>query len=441
MGIRHLTWFGAVAGAAEQGPSIRWTEAERAALLAAGVRLPTDGAERQVEQEAWIHAVLAASERLDVVSWLSSGSESVEPHPMLDLWSTRLPDGALDAIRSTTRAWLHDGTHDESVPIPAAPGVQPRAMWRVPAGALDLNRKWSASSIETLIRCPLQWTLTYAADLRTGDLETLPALRNLTGSFAHALFEEVLFEPEPGWDALTPEGARERLLQRFSERVDTEAAVLTLPENETFGGQIRERLGHAAAALVSQLKDGGWRPHAAEQKLPELGARFAGSPMLGSIDLVVKHRDGRLGVIDLKLGGSSYRRRTLREGTALQLAVYGKAAAQATGVFPPVAYFILEDGELLTTDEAAFPSASHQAGLDGAETMAAVDAAWSWWARTLEAGVVTGRGTHLSDDIDHEALDALSEAPPDHPWVDKLASCHFCDLERLCTFSLDGGAS
>jgi hypothetical protein len=363
---------------------------------------------------------------------------------MRDLWAPHLAAVSIETVTLRTREVLADGenTHVGVQVIAPAPGVRPRAVWTVPADAVSTTRKWSATSIESLITCPLKYTLTYAAKLRPGRSESLPGLRMMAGTFGHALFEEVMFEPTPGWDAITPEYAHDRLFQRFEDRVATEAATLTLPENEAFALQLKGQLGDAAASLVKQLKAGKWRPELPEQDVAELGGTFVGQKMSGNIDLIIKGADGRRGVVDLKLGGSFYQGDSLRRGTALQLAVYSKAAATGAGPLPPVAYFILEDGELITTDAAAFPDATHQSGPAPDQTFLDAERAWNWWAGTLRAGHVVGRGSHIADDIDHDALERVAGGPPpDHPWADKPANCRFCNARRLCTFTLGGGAS
>ncbi|MFT7522118.1 MAG: ATP-dependent helicase/nuclease subunit B [Kiritimatiellia bacterium] len=439
-GIARLTWFGAIAGAAEQARSIPWTPAERASFIDSGMRLPVEGQERKREQDGWLHAVLAATSELDVIAWGTQGSDTAEPHPMLDLWSSRLTEGSLQAVRVRSQDLLTASDRTDTVPIPLTDAISPHAVWTVPSGLISTTRRWSATSIESLITCPLKWTFTYAAGLRPGRSQSLPDLRMLAGRFAHSLFEEVLFEPTPKWSAVTPESASIRIIQRFNDRVETEAALLMMPQSEAFARQLRGKLGVAVANLVRQLKAGGWRPLAAEKAVSDLGGTFGGEPMSGDIDLLVQHNSGRLGIIDLKLGGATYHASSLRKGTALQLAVYAKAVVNATEPLPPVAYFILEDGELLTTDETAFPLADHHSGSNPAETYLDVERAWSWWGKTVRAGHVVGRGAHLKDDVELDHLQEIAgDQPPDNPWIDKEPNCRFCDAQRLCHFAIDGG--
>ena len=441
VGCRDLVWFGLVAGNAELGRDIPWTRAERAELEAVGATLPGEGERRELEQDSWLGAVLKPSNSLTLVTWASAGAEPAEPHPLLDLWATRCVEDGLEAITHSAASLLSDPKAVSGQDIAPARDIHPRGTWRLDQGTASTDRLWSASSIGSLIKCPLGWTLRYPAKLRPGASEALPDRSSMAGTFAHALFALVLFEDEPGWFALTPELAQARILTLFDERVATEAAPLTLPANRAFSERLRRQLGRSIAALVRQLQAGQWTPEASEKELAELGGRFAGQPLIGSIDLLVRRDDGRRGVIDLKLGGQPYHAGSLREGRSIQLAVYAKAASEGSPPLPPVAYFILRDGELLSTNTGAFPDAKWIDGAGPDETHLLAERAWTWWARAVREGVVVARGDHIEDAIEGTDLsEAVGSDPPDHPWAAKSPSCDFCDARRLCRFTLQGGA-
>ncbi len=440
-GCRDLVWFGLVAGNAELGRSTAWTPAERHELEGADTYVPREGERRAQEQATWLRAVLAPSASLTLVAWESAGAEAAEPHPLLDLWSTRIEGEGLAAITTTGAAFLAGDEDTKVRSIEPTKGIQPRGTWRLGEGVVSTERRWSASSIDKLVTCPLSWTLRYAANLAPGAADALPKLRSMAGTFGHALFATVLFEDEPGWDALEPEIATQRLHALFDARVATEAAPLALPANRAYTRRLRRQLGHAIATLVRQLRAGGWKPEAAERDVTELGGTFAGQPLSGSIDLLVRREDGKRGVVDLKLGGGRYRTESLEAGTSIQLAVYAKAANEGAPPLPPVAYFILEDGELITTDTKAFPAASAVKGSGPDETLRDAERAWKWWGQAVRGGFVVARGDHLADALEGDELaKAVGSAPPDHPWTKVKPSCRFCDAKRLCEFSLEGGA-
>jgi len=440
-GCRDLVWFGLVAGNAEQGRDIAWTPKEREEIEGAGAQLPAEGERRDQEQLSWLRAVLAPSTSLVLVTWESAGAEAAEPHPLLDLWATRVEGDGLEDITLTAADFLTQEDDERVRSIEPARDILPRGTWRLGEDVISTERIWSASSIEKLITCPLGWTLRYPAGLRPGAADALPGLSSLAGTFAHELFATVLFESEPGWENLTSEHAQERLLTLFDARVAVEAGPLTLPTNQAYSHRLRRQLGHAIATLVQQLKAGRWTPEAPEKDLTELAGRFAGQRMAGSIDLLVRRDDGKRGVIDFKLGGRKYRAGSLKDGTSIQLAVYAKAAASSPSTMPPVAYFILQDGELLTTDTTAFPDATTIPGPGPGETHLLAERAWRWSAGAMRKGVIVARGGHIVDALEGDELaESVGSTPPDNPWAGEEPSCRFCDAQRLCEFVLQGGA-
>src|SRR6185436_10910646 len=71
----------------------------------------------------------------------------------------------------------------------------------------------------------------------------------------------------------------------------------------------------------------------------------------GRLDVRLVDERGEHAVLDLKWGASSYRSR-LRQGRAIQLAIYALALANEGGQrdTPPAAYYALGQGRVLTTD-------------------------------------------------------------------------------------------
>lgn len=429
-GAGHVLWFGFVEGAAEVGAPFPWTAEERAALLAAGVTLDEEGARRRREERAWLRPAIVARERLTLVSWRTAGVEAIEPHPLLDVLAARFGVASVRACTVGVRALLaKDRT---AVDVVAAAPVSPRTRWQVPAGAIEAPGKVSATQIESLLGCPLRWTLEYAAGLRPGGTEALPDLDRMVGTFAHALLQDLLLRDDPPFAALTPVAARAALLDSFDRRVATEASPLLLPGSQSLGRQVRARIAEAGVALVERLQAGGWAPRAKEAPV---SGTFAALPFGGSADLTLSRADGAVGLLDLKKGGRASKEAALREGRALQLALY----ARGLGVDRVHAgYFIIEEGRLVTADGDAWPGAWSVTGPCSSETLLHAERAWAWWLDAMRAGDVVKR-----DDLD--ALDlaettvAAGRPPPETPWDDKEATCRFCAHARLCSF--DNGAT
>jgi RecB family exonuclease len=446
--VDRLVWFGLVAGNAEQARATAWTTSEQHALAAAGVDDLAAGARRRLEQEAWVRAVAATRESLVLVTWQGAGGEASEPHPLLDLWAARLGERSIGRVTTRAADVLSDPDNDAVRVLEAVERPHTEGTIRVPAGTISTERTaatkqaWSASSIETLITCPLRWTLRYAGGLRAGPATELWELRALSGTFAHSLFEQVLFEDDLDWDGLTPAAAAASIAARFDQQVSLEAAPLTFPRHEATRRRLRTQVQQAVGTLVEQLKAGGWQPLAPERPLAHYQATLEGQSLSGNIDLLVERHDGTVAIIDLKLGGGSYQEGSLREGTALQLAVYAKAAGSAGEALPPTAYFIIEEGALLTTDVDAFPAATHVTGPTPGQTVLDAVRAWTDARELVEAGLVFATREEATARPDPDEVAAtLGRAPAEHPWTDSKPPCRFCEAKRLCSLTVLGGAA
>jgi RecB family exonuclease len=293
----------------------------------------------------------------------------------------------------------------------------------------------SATGLETLLGCPLRWVLHYRGGLRPGRGVDLPAGSRLLGTFAHSILEDlVLGEGALDVSSATPAEASAWAARAFDERVASRAAALVLPGNELEARRARDLVSRGAAALVGHLRAGGWRPAASEL---ELSGTFEGVPATGKLDLFVE-REGRQGILDLKLGNARYRRQALADGCAVQLAFYASlVAAAAGGELPPVGYLVLDDGQLLALDRALSPEASVVSGPSMAETLEAAREVWRYGWAALRAGVVVAR---------HEELPGWAEAqeravgrPPPGAQDRFEVPCRFCHFTTLCTARTGGG--
>jgi hypothetical protein len=229
-----------------------------------------------------------------------------------------------------------------------------------------------------------------------------------------------------------PEQAAEWAGRAFDERVEAEAAPLVLPGRDVERAVARRLVCEAAAALVVILAESGWRPVAAEK---DAEGDLGGAPVHGRADLVLE-RKGEPGVIDLKLGNAKRRRDELERGRAVQLAIYSAMLRQG-GAYPPTGYFVLEDGQLLTTTPGAFARAT---GIDGPsthETVESVKKGLAYWKRVLATGVVPSTREELEgwrEPVEEAAGEPLPEEGPAEP----EPGCRFCKFETLCAARLAG---
>ena len=143
--------------------------------------------------------------------------------------------------------------------------------------------------------------------------------------------------------------------------------------------------------------------------------RFIGGDITGAIDMLVKNRQGKEAVIDLKWSGGKYRRDELENNNHLQLAVYAVMRKEATGKWPEHAYFILSEARLLAQDNSFFTDAEICKAADGEDTNTlweSFEKTWKWRRDQLDEGLIelTVEGT---------TADENSMPPPDAIPIDE----------------------
>jgi ATP-dependent helicase/nuclease subunit B len=433
-GAATVLWWGFLGG--EPGPPPEpWTVPERAALERRGLRLPGPGARRAIEALGWRRAVLAASERLVLVRWRLEGTTPTVAHPLADEIAARFQRSLGPCTLASERALAGEAPGGLAPPVSdraPAPEVAPRASFRVPPETLATDR-FSPSSLEKLLGCPVAWVLEYAAGLRRRGMARIPSGSRLLGTFAHAILEELLLGPDRlDLARATPAEASEAALRMFGERVEREAAPLVVRGAEVERHRARQVVSDAARSLVELLQAGGWTPVAAEA---ELAGRFEGADLAGKADLLLERAGGK-GVLDLKLARSSrYFVEKLEQGQALQVALYAELAREG-GRLPATGYFLLNRGEVLTADRGGFPGARELAGPSMQETLAAAGEAIRFWRSVLARGLVSSRHEDQRVGALLEAGEAAGRAAPSSGPGDIDPPCRFCDFDALCGVTL-----
>jgi hypothetical protein len=413
--IERIVWWNytRTSAPAPRLPALR--AEERAALEADGIRLPTaaDLARRDAAQAR--RPFLMAKESL----WLvcprhEVNGDDATPHPSWDEVAGRVKQ----------RQHLERLVRPEPLlqkPVPATrvshlPAPSPVRDWKT-TRTIARREKESPSSVEGLLGCSLQWTLTYAARLRSGAAAQLPSGDQMLGSLSHhVLLERALRVNVSSADALAGEA-----LRVFADEGPTLAAPLFLPGGSGERGVAEQVLASSARTLF-ELRSRGWTVASTETAVTgtAFGTTFEGIP-----DLVLEKKGARA-VVDLKWSGASYRRRALEQGLAFQLAAYAHLLHQSGGRSPQVAYFILTTQSVLS----ASPELTSSAGAlrpvrTPAETWTLFDKtyrdAWKHVARgTLSApGVVADKATPQTEVSDEGAL---TLQPP----------CHYCEFAGIC---------
>jgi len=423
-------WWGFV-GDAEEGPAPDpWTAAERGAIQRAGVALPVPGELRALEAEAWRRPILSARERVTLVRWRLTGTETAGPHPFLDELSCHFADGMLGRCTVTSERQLSGAGFTwltATVEVAPATTMVQRPAWRVPAQTVMPAGTLSSTSLESFLGCPFKWVLNYQAQLRPGEGVNLPEGNRLLGDFAHRVLQDMLCGTQRlDFSTAAPEEARAWALKAFDARVGQEAAQLVRRGGEVELDRARTLVGTAAVSLLVFLKRAGWRPVEAER---EVKGTFAGLAAAGYVDLVVE-KEGTEAVVDLKLSGLRYRQEELEKGQALQIALYASLLGNGSTKLPPTGFFILEDGQFLTTDAKAFPGSTVVDGPGIEATLRGSEEEFRYWQRVLSAGLVPSKQEGIGWEA---AVFSVAGRPPDEASLARRPPpCRYCDFKPLC---------
>lgn len=413
--------------------ALPWRARERAALSGAGVRLIDPRARLAARAEDWRRVVLSATRRVVLVVPESARGKTLSQHPLWDEIAARTRITAASLARIAVRASDMLLAH-RPLPIvrPAHQVLSIRSLpgghteWRLRGAARPALTQLSATSLAVLLGCPLRWTLQYGAAIRSGG-HALPRAHQLNGSLGHRLIERLVevqaFEGEQELGFVAHAEAE------LDELIRREGALLLRPGMGFERDQLRRQLVHAVRELYRMMRSSGLRVVAVEQKV---SAAWGKKALEGRIDVLVASDDGSEGIIDVKWGYSSYRKR-LGSGSALQLATYAFVYASQSGreVPPSVAYFSLSRGRLLAPTSPLWPDAESVGSLELEET-------WRRVERTLaqvEGQIANGRlhvtGLRRSLPL-LEACEVDEADRPGHFTLSASEACEYCEFGSLC---------
>jgi ATP-dependent helicase/nuclease subunit B len=427
-----VVWWHCVGGTQAAAVVNPWRLQERDSLRAAGIGLPDESALLAAEVEGWRGVVLAARQRLVLAVPATARGQRLEPHPIWDELAARVDAKSPDVARVTLSAddiiarsnvLSKQLPSIATVPLGLLTLPQARAAWNLDAALVGVPDRYTATSVEDLLGCPLRWLFRNRAGLGGRWAVSIPSGPLLNGRLGHRLIEELHVLNAVG----DPERAGAAFTQVLERLLLEEAAVLLRPGMTFELSQLRQQLGAAVLRLADLLAQNGLAVIGVES---EASADWGGRKLEGRIDLLLADREGREVVFDLKWGRSSYLKK-LEAGLALQLAVYAGARQieRAATALPAGAYFALSKGQLLTTERGPFGSTRLVDGPRIAETWGKLEHTVVVIEKLLSRGIVpaTGLKTSLAllasagiEERDRERY--LAPEPP----------CEYCDHKSLC---------
>ncbi|WP_442754257.1 PD-(D/E)XK nuclease family protein [Methylocystis sp. JAN1] len=412
----------------ETSAAARWNKLERVALAEAGC--PLDEPERELEllAAAWERPLRHAREKVLFVRPTFAAGAETSAHPLWHSLAARRRD-LEDEISVRAETVLSDPapafanrTLTRS-PVEAVAPPDRRQVWKAPPEAVAPREFESASSLSTLLSCPLRWTLAHACRLRPGVRQSVPDADKLVGIVAHHIAEEILRPGPPP----SPEAVKTFAEERFEELLPQIAATLLLPGAAGELAAARRSLPSALAELARFLQAEKLTVVGVEARIEEKDTLAPGVGVAGWIDLHAATEAGRPVVIDLKwYFTDSYMRRELENGTALQLGVYarhvpdGRAGVDKADV--AAGYFMLRQKRFLTTAPLGGGAATLVDGPTPQET-------WEKVLVSFGAAMQDIRSGDIRAAIEH---DGVKPADFSDPYLLTPPRCGRCDYYGIC---------
>ncbi|MFZ4428196.1 MAG: PD-(D/E)XK nuclease family protein [Saprospiraceae bacterium] len=399
----------------------RWSVEERQYLEQIGV-LP-DGPEREQALLTWQkkRPVLLARKTMVLVMPAFSGGEAMLPHALigdLEAGFERLDPIILEIGRPGVLPRY--GNLPDYVLLQQRRLGQPAPFIQLGKNVLLPRARETFSSFETLLYFPHRWVFQYVLRLRKSPILSIVEDRTLYGNLVHRLFEGLLREPGlSSWDKATVynyiTGEMPGLLAR-------EGAVLLLYGQEPARVQFVKKVQYAAWSLVSLMRDNGWEILDTERPVE---GRFADLEIHGRADIVLR-RGGERAILDLKWGGLTFRRASIKNREDLQLILYS-ALLDHSGPTAHSAYFIVENATLLARNNAAFrdvsavdPKADSQEIHE--EILRRMETTFKWRSVQLQQGQIEVRCSQteaaLNEHYQESLLDLLEMQRDNHRFED-----------------------
>ncbi|RTL89276.1 MAG: hypothetical protein EKK29_03165 [Hyphomicrobiales bacterium] len=339
----------------ETSAAERWNKLEQTALEEAGCPLDDPESELELLAAAWERPLRHVREKVLFVRPTFAAGAQASAHPLWHSLKARrkhLEDEI--SVRAETvlsnSAPSIAGRALARSPLEAVTPPAPRQVWKAPPETVAPREFESASSLSTLLSCPLRWTLAHASHLRRGVRQSVPDVDKLVGIVAHHIAQEVLLPGAPP----SPEAVSNFAEKRFEELLPQIAATLLLPGAASELAAARRSLPSALAELAGFLQAEKLTVVGVESRIEEKDAISPGVGVAGWIDLHTATEAGRPVVIDLKwYFTESYMRRELENGTALQLGVYARHVPDGRGGGSKedvaAGYYMLRQKRFLTT--------------------------------------------------------------------------------------------
>lgn len=393
----------------------RWSEAERAFLASQQIHLPSPEKIRKRENDAWHNAIRFAKKRILFFIPSKIRSEDVKAHPLLDEIRYALSKMNTDEKKITIhpailyekeKVAIVDQMFDRvALTFKAIPN--PISRWALPIQRIHLRQTESATSFETMLTCPLRWTLQYSAKIHPSNTLSLPNESMMLGNLGHAILERFIIEQA----FITDVNIEQFTASLYDELVPKMAAPLLLPENQSLYRRVRKELQKSMQQFAKFLEETKIKIIESEstyKKLWQDDIEFE-----GRLDLIGKTPTDRTVIIDAKWSRrpSNYKQK-LMDGS-VQLALY-QWLLSSNEKDIAVAYFMLSNGDFYTLVDDEIPEQYH------VECVPLHDLVELIRQQISKVQLMLASGEAIATGIE------IDESTPFKP------VCSFCDYQDLC---------
>lgn len=372
---------------------------------------------------AWKRPYQYAKQDLIFIRSKLRADDETAIHPF---WHTLLAqDGGLDKrVSSNAEALLSKesfqlaGRETNLHAVAGASSPDRRDIWRCARNLVKARPLESATSLGSLLSCPLKWTLEYASKLEAGSRQSMQHTGAVIGTLAHKISQEV-FHPgiPPAADKVSSYAE-----QRLEELLPKMAANLLLPGLARELAAVRKTIPEALGELARFLENESLEIIATEYAFSESKSLSKEVGLRGSIDLLARKKSGQDVVIDLKWQRNDKGRRDeLKNGVALQLAVYARHVADQSADVP-TGYFMLQQKRFLTTDIISNRNNYRIDGPGAKETWELVSSSWETMMEEVNAGAIRATFEYA------KTILSKFDAPP----LLTPPSCKYCNFAGIC---------
>ncbi|UYB50115.1 PD-(D/E)XK nuclease family protein (plasmid) [Lysinibacillus capsici] len=395
----------------------RWTMREREYLKEHGIHLTTPQAIRKRQSNAWHSAIQFANERFICFIPAKVRGENVKAHPFVDelKFAVTMLGENLDMLRFDAKQLKQqpDNTTFKFVRQQVTYQQLPNAIrnWVIPNEHISLREKESATSLEKLLRCPLDWTLQYAAKIKATPTLSLPNESKMLGNLGHKILEYLINEGT----LQKVEQIEERTGQLFRQFVPQMAAPLLLPEQQSNYRRVLIELQKSMRQFAHFVQQANISIVETEKLVNKTWQDQI--ELEGRLDLYAKTASNRPMIIDAKWSRHPKRYREMLAQGSVQLAIYHwLLAEQETDVFP-IAYFMLATGDVYALNDDDVPQDKHVEGKNMPETLQLLREEIDLATEELRNGQAIALGVQANE----EGRQANYEP-----------NCRFCQYQQLC---------